>query len=201
MELADDIAYGIHDLEDIAGRRLAPPEDFREAVVSAFDIVGGSVGKDERLLTGINVAEAFLRGAFARKPVVSMLVNHFITSAHIHPVQSFVHPLLAYKVDLPDAERALLGALKKVSYALVVKRAHLQQLERRGQRVVSGLYDAFIEDPEGFIPPSSLGDLRATGASPERAVCDYVAGMTDSYAEKVYHRFFTPGFGSSGDEI
>ena len=201
MELADDIAYGIHDLEDIAGRQLTPSDEFYEAVVGAFDKVGGSVGEGEGLLTGKEIAESFLKGAFQRKPTVSKLVNHFITRASIQKVQHFMHPLLAHKVELPDAEQELLGALKKVSYSLVVKRAHVQQLERRGQRVVSNLYDAFMDDPKALIPTSSLKDLRATGAPTERVVCDYVAGMTDRYAEMVYHRFFTPGFGSSSDEI
>ncbi|MFV9691888.1 MAG: hypothetical protein ACNY01_13120 [Desulfobacteria bacterium] len=35
----------------------------------------------------------------------------------------------------------------------------------------------------------------------ERRVCDYIAGMTDSFAEKIYHRLFTPGIGSSRDEL
>jgi hypothetical protein len=28
-----------------------------------------------------------------------------------------------------------------------------------------------------------------------------VAGMTDGFAEKIYHRLFTPGVGSSRDEL
>lgn len=201
MELADDIAYGIHDLEDIVGRQLARPEEFRDAVVGAFQKVGGSIGENAGLLNGAAIADAFLKCAFERKPTVSKLVNHFVTSARIEKVQHFMHPLLAHKVDLPNPERELLKALKKVSFSLVVKGAHVQQLERRGERVVSNLFYAIMEDPEAFIPTSSLKDLRATGGATERIVCDYVAGMTDSYAEMVYHRFFTPGFGSSGDEI
>ena len=201
MELADDIAYGVHDLEDIVGRQLVRPFQFRDAVVGAFAKVGGSVGEDEKLLRGTDVADAFLEGAFERKPTVSKLVNHFVTSAHIRPVPEFHHALLAHKVDLPEEEKTLLKALKDLAHDLVVKRAAVQQLERRGQHVVSKLYEAFVENPVAFIPTSSLEDLRAASAAPERIVCDYVAGMTDSYAEKVYHRFFTPGFGSSGDEI
>ena len=202
MELADDIAYGIHDLEDIAGRRLAQPDEFRDAVLKAFNQVGGSIGQGRGLLKGSDIAVGFLKGAYERKPIVSKLVNHLVTSACIQRrTENFLHPLLTHEVDLPDAERKLLGALKKVSYELVVERAHVQQLERRGERVVSKLFDAFMEDPEKFVPPSSLEDLRATRASTERIVCDYVAGMTDSFSTMVYHRFFSPGFGSSGDEI
>lgn len=201
MELADDIAYGIHDLEDIVGRQLVRPCEFRKAVVDAFKEVGGSVGEGEGLLTGTDVADSFLKDAFERKPMVSKLVNHFVTSAYIQQVPGFLHFLLAHKVDLPEKEKTLLKALKDLAHELVVKRASVQQLERRGQRVVSKLYDAFMCDPKAFIPTSSLRDLLATGATTERIVCDYMAGMTDSYAEMVYHRFFTPGFGSSGDEI
>ncbi|MEM7530531.1 MAG: hypothetical protein AAF416_23375 [Pseudomonadota bacterium] len=43
--------------------------------------------------------------------------------------------------------------------------------------------------------------MEETGAPTDRLVCGYIAGMTDSYAEKVYHRLFTPGYGSSGVEI
>jgi dGTPase len=35
----------------------------------------------------------------------------------------------------------------------------------------------------------------------ERRVCDYIAGMTDPYAERIYHRLFTPGARSSRDEL
>lgn len=36
---------------------------------------------------------------------------------------------------------------------------------------------------------------------PQRRVSDYIAGMTDSYASKIYHRLFTPGIGSTRDEL
>lgn len=201
MELADDIAYGIHDLEDIAGRRLVVRDEFKSAVVGAFDKIGGFIKAGDERLTGADVASALMSGSFERKPIVSKLVNHFVTTAEVRRVSGFSHPILAHKVDVPEQEKDLLKALKDVAHELVVRRAPVQQLERRGQRVVARLYDAFIECPDIFIPSSSLDDLRATGATDQRVVCDYVAGMTDSYAEMVYHRFFTPGFGNSGDEI
>jgi dGTPase len=33
---------------------------------------------------------------------------------------------------------------------------------------------------------------RAQGGPPERAVCDYLAGMTDRYAQDEYLRLFQP---------
>lgn len=66
--------------------------------------------------------------------------------------------------------------------------------------VVARLLNTLLSDPEKLIPQSSWED-GSTERSKERRVCDYISGMTDSYAERLYKRLFTPGFGSSGDEL
>jgi dGTPase len=97
-------------------------------------------------------------------------------------------------------QNELLANLKKIAFGLVIDRAQVQQLEQRGQRLVTSLFDVMKDDPERLIPRASWAD-RDHKAPMMRVVCDYVAGMTDAYAEKVYRRLFVPGFGSSGDEL
>ena len=87
-----------------------------------------------------------------------------------------------------------------MSYALVISRAEIRQLEQRGQHIVTGIFAALNEDPEGLIPKNSWVDGDDT-ASQKRRVCDFVAGMTDAYAERIYRRLFIPGSGSSRDEL
>ncbi|MEM9970714.1 MAG: dGTPase, partial [Pseudomonadota bacterium] len=94
----------------------------------------------------------------------------------------------------------LLEAFKGLAYELVIRKAKVQQLERRGQMVVARLFDTLLSDPERLITQSSWQD-GCSESSTERRVCDYVAGMTDSYAERLYKRLFQPGFGNSGDEL
>ncbi len=113
---------------------------------------------------------------------------------------SYDHALLRFNATLPEPHAKLLKALKGLAYELVIRKAKVQQLERRGQMVVARLYDTLLSDPESLIPQSSWQD-GCTESSKERRVCDYVAGMTDSYAERLYKRLFNPGFGSSGDEL
>ena len=100
-----------------------------------------------------------LGGSFRRKQMISDLVNLFIINVTIVENTSYEHPLLRFNATLPELHRKLLKALKSLAHALIIRKAKVQQLERR--------------------------------------VCDYVSGMTDSYAE----RLFNPGFGSSGDEL
>lgn len=90
--------------------------------------------------------------------------------------------------------------LKGLTYDLVVQRAEVQQLERRGQRVVAGLFDELVQSPTKLIPAASWASL-SPNDSIERRVCDYIAGMTDPYAERIYQRLFIPGIGSSRDEL
>lgn len=100
-----------------------------------------------------------------------------------------------------DAEiAAFLKGLKAITIELVAQRAAVRQLERRGQRVVKAIFDEILSDPEGLVPASSWRELDPSDTV-ERRVCDWVAGMTDPYAERIFHRLFTPGFGSSADEL
>lgn len=200
MELADDIAYGIHDIEDIIARGLATSEAVRAEIQKAFQQIDRSIQHGDTVLDPDFVCNGLLGDSFERKQMVSILVNLFITSVKVEPTECFEHPLLRFNAVLPDVHKTLLCALKDLAYSLVIGQAKVQQLERRGQMVVAKLYEALISDPTNLIPHSSWQD-GASESSVERRVCDYIAGMTDAYAEKLYKRLFHPGFGSSGDEL
>ena len=52
---------------------------------------------------------------------------------------------------------------------------------KRGQDMIRDLFFAFQKDPK-LLPKSHR--LRIKDSSVERVICDYVAGMTDVYAQK-----------------
>lgn len=197
LELADDIAYGIHDIEDIVARGLATESEVKKAITQAFD---GLKSTDLAGLTANLVSECLLSDSFKRKQMISRLVNLFVSSVYIKENTLYSHQLLRFNARLPDPHAKLLKSLKGLAYKLIIRKAEVQQLERRGQRVVKKLFDTLLSDPEKLIPQSSWQD-GCIESSKERRVCDYIAGMTDSYAERLYKRLFSPGFGSSGDEL
>jgi dGTPase len=201
MECADDIAYGVHDLEDIVARRLIRPAQLMEKLEDVFHHTNLTIGNDEK---GIDLnhfdSRLFDQGSTERKAMIGRLVNLFLTSTEIYQVKGFEHPLLRYRVRIPDEVGQLLTALKDITYQLVVQRAEVQQLERRGQRIVAELFDELAAEPKRLIPQEAWDSLDEHD-SKERRVCDYIAGMTDPYAEKIYRRLFVPGFGSSRDEL
>ncbi|MBW4708121.1 dGTPase [Roseobacter sp. YSTF-M11] len=202
LELADDIAYGIHDIEDIVARGLATKDEVRQEIARAFEYIGGQIEHGGSTFDAKSVCEGLFENSFKRKQMVSNLVNLFITSVTIKKSdEGFEHPLLGFNAVLPDPHEKLLKHLKDdVAYNLIIRKAKVQQLERRGQMLVSKLFEALVSDPKALIPSESWED-GDTDSSKERRVCDYVAGMTDAYAERLYKRLFQPGFGSSGDEL
>jgi dGTPase len=190
MECADDIAYCTHDLEDIVARRLVGQKLLMEKV-ETIDLNGSTLKIDD--FTNL------FKDSHERKRFIGKLVNLLMTNTKIVCLDSFEHPLLKYRLSINDDLKSVTDFLRTdLTYGMVISKPEVQMLERKGQRIISALYDEYISDPSQLIPKWEKMDSNDPVA---RRVSDYIAGMTDSYATKIYHRLFTPGIGSSRDEL
>ncbi len=197
MECADDIAYCTHDLEDIVARGLVTREMLMEKA-SDFCKNNENFRKCEEYITEKDF-ECLFKGSHSRKQTIGKFVNLLMTNTEIEENSSFEHPLLKFRLSIPENFKRLTNFLRdEVTYKMVVEKPEIQMLERKGMRVINALFEEFILAPEILIP--HWNKLDETD-SKERRVCDYIAGMTDSFAAKTYHRLFTPGVGSSRDEL
>ena len=59
----------------------------------------------------------------------------------------------------------------------------------KAARVLKELYHYFMDHPDYFL---TLTERRSLYDSLERCVCDFLAGMTDRYAFKLYEKLFLP---------
>lgn len=194
MEIADDISYGVHDVEDGIALELIRREhwvDVRKAFDERWSARVGCGSFKE-------LSIELFADSWRRKKAIGALVNGFVVSATLKRVRGFTHPLLRYNVTLPGPAQELLDAMKALAWNKMIAVPAVQTLEYRGQLVVMSLYRALCSDPHRLMPPKSGG--RAADAPDEnemaRSICDYVAGMTDGYAERMYERLFVPGKGS-----
>jgi dGTPase len=192
MEIADDIAYGIHDLEDMVSLGLVTRRDWEQKVET--DDRASLIGKDlRRLAHGL-----FSATSHERKRVIGGLVNRLITSANVQETKLFSDSSFRYNAVLDANSRAFLDVLNKLIFETVIDSSEVQTLEYRGQQVVLGLFQAFSSAPSRMLP----GDSRAryedalNPVEAERILCDYIAGMTDDFAERIYERLFLPNSGS-----
>ncbi len=203
MDLADDISFGIHDLEDALAIGLMGAEDVRSLI---------SEESCESFLEYLQTREDFGNDVYAgfvrvltgdqrtRKRNIGRMVTHLITSVRITEEDAFHTPLLRYRVDLPERQRNFLKALKKAVKTKVIGSAAVQHLEFKGQNIVVAVFEALATDPESLLPESARTRYQAADDK-MRVICDHIAGMTDSFLLRNYERLFSPRIGSVFDQI
>jgi dGTPase len=76
----------------------------------------------------------------------------------------------------------------------------VQHLEFRGQMMVIAVFEVMKSEPKSFLPADTYAKYKES-TDPLRDICDYVAGMTDTYLLKTYDRLFSPLTGSVFDRL
>jgi dGTPase len=85
--------------------------------------------------------------------------------------------------------KSLKAELEAFLHRRVYRHHRVQRMANKGQRFVRELFAEFCRTPQ-LLPERY--SRRIGTAGPERVVCDYVAGMTDRYAQDEYLRLFQP---------
>ena len=191
MELADDIAYAIHDLEDAIVMNLVDQASFAGEVSDA--IVSLNVPWLSDNIQALQSA-LFSNKAFARKNAIGALVNTFITAIFIAKKDVFEVDLLDYMATLPQEHHNALNVCKQYVFKHVIKKPEIQLIEYKGQQIVMALFDAFASDPARLLPTNT--SKRWQQAHDEQAkfrvISDYISGMTDEFANKMYATLYLP---------
>lgn len=193
MNIADDIAYGVHDLEDAIYLKLIfeeqmEPERLKILFEEAFP-QGTLVLPDAETL----IKKLFNESAAERKQAIGDLVNGFITAVFFETIHSdFSEPLLRYNAALPDAMVALLEHFKTVVFNDVIGSHEGRTIEYGGQTVIRRLFEAVSSNPEQLLSLLYRENYKTAKTEQEgkRVICDYIASMTDEYAHRMHERLF-----------
>jgi len=192
MEFADDIAYGVHDLEDAIAMGIVTKTLWQENVATQLAEITDFCLVDN--ITEIT-NNLFSQQHFKRKDAIGALVNALITSIEIRKVKGeFEEPLLAYNAYLTPAMFQVLTILKQFVLQYVIKIPDLQILEYRGQQIVMELFEAFNAGPMRFLPEPirQLWKAQEGDESREkRVLADYISSLTDNHALRLHASLFS----------
>ncbi|MDR6982713.1 dGTPase [Rheinheimera pacifica] len=188
MELADDIAYGVHDLEDAIVLGNISQTQWQQHTQANWDALPSEL---HQLMQQISAA-LFCHQHHLRKDAIGSLVNLLISSVTLYEaLPQAQEPLIRYNAALAAAPQAILHCLKQVVYRCVISKPDIQQSRFRCQNMLMALFDAFSSDPSRLLPANT--QQRWADAPDElktRVICDYISGMTDDYAEHMYRRLY-----------
>ena len=200
MNLADDIAYGVHDFEDGIVLRLLTREHWQE-VAQKLDPKWAE--KNNLLQIETMLFTRTDNSGYSRRQAVGALVHALISSAELKLNDEFEEPLLGWNVILPEEPQRFLKALKETVSRHVIQLNTVQAATFKGRKIVLSLFDALSAEPEMLLPSSFqlLWKEAKSDLQQKRIICDFIAGMTDQYANRFYERLFLPGHGSVFDRI
>ncbi|MBS3764834.1 MAG: deoxyguanosinetriphosphate triphosphohydrolase [Planctomycetes bacterium] len=187
VELADSIAYDNHDLEDGLAAEILNEKDLYQ--LSLWSEAAKKCGGDNDALS----AEK------SQRECVRYLINLFVTDLLENtwkeierqgiksPTEARQVPesIVCFSDGLKDRKKQLEGYLFEELY----RNYRVMTVTNSAKRFVLAIFDELIEDPRE-LPPEHQQWSEEVGI--HQAVCDYVAGMTDRYAQDRYLQMFQP---------
>jgi dGTPase len=182
-DLCDSIAYHTHDLDDA----------LRADILDWSDLGGLGLFQRARAAAGVD------GGRDARPRLTVALIDLLATDL----IEASAHRLEQHRPVSPAAAAALpervigfspdIAAEKREVARFLLDRFYrhhrVLRMAAKAERILTDLWRAYASDPRQ-LPPHVLE--RAQGEPEERAIADYVAGMTDRFAMDEHDRLFDP---------
>ena len=125
----------------------------------------------------------------ARTKLTSHLVNEYVEATEVPEVNT-EFPALS-KLQLDEDLKTRIDIMKHLTHALVIQSPNLKTVEYRGYDIVKDIFGALSKDDGHMLLPDDYRKRVRTITDQlerDRAICDFVAGMTDRYAIEFHER-------------
>ncbi|MCX7155968.1 MAG: deoxyguanosinetriphosphate triphosphohydrolase [Rhodocyclales bacterium] len=185
--LADEIAYNNHDVDDGLRSGLLTLEQLEGVSLFArhaaeadaeFPHLPGRRRVHETIRRMIDAQVTDLLAESARR--IAAAAPGSLGDVHAAPA------MIAFTDSMQAENRALKGFLRQHLY----QHYQVLRMTTKARRIIHDLFNAFVADPR-LLPPQ-YQDMAANESLP-RVTADYIAGMTDRYSMKEHRRLFSVG--------
>jgi dGTPase len=182
-DLADEITYYSHDLDDAVDFEILTAEQLAENEV-------WKRSQQQVLAHYPDAREPELHKLIVRN-IIDIQVQDVVTTSatsitkanpkNSDDVRKESAPLIRYSDDLRKAN----AALRKFLYANVYYHPRVAKVNQRACEMLKKVFESYLSDPAQL---GAVATRRIEQEGLHRTVCDYVAGMTDRYLMEEYAR-------------
>jgi dGTPase len=206
VDVADGIAYDTHDTDDALGLGFITLDEL--SGVEFWTRAAERVGRHTPGLSGHPFRTAVVRELLAWQ--VTDLLDETARRLEarvrtVEDVRAAAGPLVGFSPEVRDLKAGLERFLRERVY----KHHRVLRMTANGRRILQVLFAEYVRSPEllpekhlrrwtgadariGPPPPGWVTAGRQPVPGLERVVGDYLAGMTDRFAQQEYRRLFLP---------
>ncbi len=186
--IADELAYTVHDLDDGLYAGLITPRQ----------LDGLALWELGRRELGFRTSEfdELMRHRLIRR-LIGILVRDVCEATHerlaaanpqsVEELQSLPHTVIGFSAEMAAQVREL----KDFLYQNMYRHYRVVRMAQKAERFISELFNAYMAEPDQ-LPDSVKQRLKEDNEPLARVVCDYIAGMTDRYALQEYMKLYDP---------
>ncbi len=187
-DIADEIAYDNHDLDDGLTSGLLREEELRG--IPLWDEARASV-EVAGPLTNPEIRKYQIIRALINRQVVDLIqsTGKRLVERNIQSVQD-VRACRDRLVVFSDEMLALRKPLKAFLWDHLYQHYRVVRMADKAKRFISELFALYLSKPKQLPNTTRLRIERGEPAA--RVVCDYIAGMTDRYCLEEYQKLFDP---------
>ena len=182
--LADEIAYNAHDIDDGVRSGLLTLEQLEE--VTLFSRFRAEALGHHPVLQGRRLLFEALRRMLSEQVYdVMNATRAAVLASQAGGFEDICRygPLVSFTPDMASQS----GELKKFLHRNLYRHPQVVQTTEAAKGVVRDLFAAYLNDPAQMVGLAYSAQV-AAGRTPTRVIADYVAGMTDRFATREYQR-------------
>lgn len=187
--IADDIAYNNHDVDDGVQAGLFTLDD-----LSDVPLIGP-------VLHGVRADWPAIDERMVRIEAVRRMIGVMIEDVLAETERRLEADGVRSTEDVRTASRTLvafspamladLGVLRKFLFERMYRHYRVNRTRSQARRILAEMFQLFMAEPE-TMPPEWSGPAQGGDETRRaRAVCDYIAGMTDRYAIEEHKKLFS----------
>ena len=179
--ISDDIAYNNHDLEDGLRANLFSLNDF-SSIPFLYKIIKKHKKKEK---------------LYRREVLISQIIRELINLMVIDVIKSTENNLKKIKpktikdiyncnqfiVDFSTDMKKIIILIKHFLKKNMYNHKNVLINTNKGKKIIKDLFDYFINNPKEYINKQNLNKKEK-----ERAISDFIAGMTDRYAINIHNK-------------